>query len=446
MARIRSFSLILCFLTQLLFSTSEAYRHRHLRRTYLYRSRTHAVESTTPQVVDAEQQTIAYLKGELDSKLALRDTVIKVLYRGTRPVGERCGGDSQQDDQSNGNSDDTAGDPSIDDLRQQLDDIKQTLQSLQELLSSSLGISLGTSTSRAMATSTSSYTLSNATSSDSRASPSTASTRHPLAASTSPSSSTSASQATSASTSTSSATSHSATTTISPRTPTPQTSTSNRYIFDPLSSSNVAVYYGQTDMTSTVPLTTVCSDPNVDIIILAFVNKLSTGPAGYPTLNMGAKCWAATSAQISAGATGLIDCVGDGFASQVQACQGMGKKVMLSIGGAVGYSETTIANEGDAVRIADNIWNLFGAGGLDDPTIMPMRPFGNVVFDGFDIGELPFRSPIPLTQNQANAKPRQRKRPHNPLAPPNLHPPHPPPNLHPAVRPTLLPLRNPPVP
>ncbi len=156
-----------------------------------------------------------------------------------------------------------------------------------------------------------------------------------------------------------------------------------------MSTSNVAVYYGQTDQTSNVPLSTICTDPDVDIIILAFINRLSVGAAGYPGLNLGAKCWAANYAQQSAGAVGLIDCISDGFSQQVKNCQNTGKKVLLSIGGAVGYSETTIPSQQDAVRIADNIWNLFGAGGMDDDTIMAIRPFGNFIFDGFDIGKHP---------------------------------------------------------
>ncbi len=104
---------------------------------------------------------------------------------------------------------------------------------------------------------------------------------------------------------------------------------------------------------------------------------------------MGANCWAATSAQVNAGATGLIDCVSDGFANQVKECQNIGKKVLLSIGGAVGYSETRINSAGDAVRIADNIWNLFGEGGMNDDSIFAIRPFGDVIVDGFDIGKKP---------------------------------------------------------
>ena len=160
--------------------------------------------------------------------------------------------------------------------------------------------------------------------------------------------------------------------------------TSSASSFDPMSSSNVAVYYGQTDQTSNVPLTTICADPNVDIVVLAFVTTFYTPfPTGnYPTLNMGSHCWAASSAQVSAGATGLIDCVSDGFAGLVRDCQTMyGKKVFLSLGGAIAYSDTRIPNDTMANSLADTLWDLFlGGSGLES-----IRPFGDVVLDGIDI-------------------------------------------------------------
>lgn len=160
--------------------------------------------------------------------------------------------------------------------------------------------------------------------------------------------------------------------------------TPSAYIFNPTSSSNVAVYYGQTDQTSSVTLTEVCSDPSVDIVILAFINNFFTPyPTGpYPTLNLGPECWAASSAQISAGATGLIDCVSDGFAELIRSCQRThGKKVLLSLGGAVGYSDTRILNDTMANAFADTLWDLF----LGGNRLESIRPFGDVVLDGIDI-------------------------------------------------------------
>ena len=167
--------------------------------------------------------------------------------------------------------------------------------------------------------------------------------------------------------------------------PTSSANRSDPYVFDPMAGDNVVVYYGQTTQTSTVPLTQICADPEVDVVILAFVTTLF-GPGGWPTLNMGPHCWAASAAQSQAGATSLIDCVSDGFADHVQQCQDVGKKVMLSLGGALGYSDTTIPSDRDAEMLASKLWNLF-LGGTEIPATNAIRPFGNVVLDGIDIGE-----------------------------------------------------------
>jgi hypothetical protein len=160
---------------------------------------------------------------------------------------------------------------------------------------------------------------------------------------------------------------------------------SDPYVFNAMANDNVVVYYGQTTQTSAVPLTQVCADPNVDLVILAFVPTFF-GPGGWPTLNMGPHCWAASAAQSQAGATGLIDCVSDGFAHQVRQCQDAGKKVLLSLGGAQSYSDTTIPSDQDAEMLASKLWNLF-LGGMDIPQTNAIRPFGDVVLDGIDIGK-----------------------------------------------------------
>ena len=160
------------------------------------------------------------------------------------------------------------------------------------------------------------------------------------------------------------------------------TSNSTSYTFDPMASTNVAVYYGQANITGEVRLDTICKDPSVDIVVLAFITDIDSGN-GYPTLNLGdAGCYAATTAQTAAGATGLIDCT-EVVTPQIETCQSIGKPVMLSFGGAEGYSQTTIPNATAAVEYADTLWKLFGQGtGLES-----IRPFGNVSLDGFDIGK-----------------------------------------------------------
>jgi hypothetical protein len=355
MVRMHSLSLLIYLVLQLLLTnTSHAYQHRHLRRTALYHSKGHGAENVGQQEPNAVQQRIKALQTDLEAKLALRESAIQLLDLKGSLKEKRRGSQSGEDD---GND---WGSSTLEELQRAIDALNREIQALFELLSAKLGTLSGTTTSSATATST--VTQYYTTFASSSSTPITCTTD-------------TSSNATTVRT----ITRYDTALTSASSTSSPTASTVSRSNFDPMSTSNVAVYYGQTDQTSSVPLLTICSDPDVDIIILAFINRLSTGPAGYPGLNLGAKCWAANYAQQSAGATGLIDCISDGFAQQVKNCQSTGKKVLLSIGGAVGYSETTIPSEQDAVRIADNIWNLFGAGGIDDDDIMAIRPFGDLV-------------------------------------------------------------------
>ncbi len=156
--------------------------------------------------------------------------------------------------------------------------------------------------------------------------------------------------------------------------------------FDPMARGNVAVYYGQSDMTTQVPLSTVCDDPNVDIIILAFV-IISFTPGGWPTLNLGPLCSSATTAQLQAGAAGLLDCTSNSFSTLIRQCQANGKKILLSLGGAT--AEFEITDDNLAEELAQTLWNLF-LGGTNNSTTNGLRPFGvDVVLDGIDIGGSP---------------------------------------------------------
>ncbi|KKY22805.1 putative glycoside hydrolase family 18 protein [Phaeomoniella chlamydospora] len=167
-------------------------------------------------------------------------------------------------------------------------------------------------------------------------------------------------------------------TSTSPSSTSSSTSTSASYKFNPMSSSNVAVYYGQSNITSSVRLDTICEDSSVDIVVLAFITEFDTG-SGYPALNLGGSgCWAATTAQTSAGATGLIDCT-ENVSPQIETCQSLGKPVLLSIGGA--SSSVTIPSQTASLEYAASLWRLFGEG-TGNETI---RPFGSVVLDGFDM-------------------------------------------------------------
>jgi chitinase len=115
----------------------------------------------------------------------------------------------------------------------------------------------------------------------------------------------------------------------------------------------------------------------VDIVILAFLTEFF-GPGGFPKVNFGATCGGQTSEMNSAGASGLLHC--PELASQISQCQSLGKKVLLSLGGALAVS--AFPSEGQASEFATTLWNLFGAGTGVDPGL---RPFGSVTLDGFDV-------------------------------------------------------------
>ncbi|KAI9880790.1 MAG: hypothetical protein M1830_000226 [Pleopsidium flavum] len=153
-------------------------------------------------------------------------------------------------------------------------------------------------------------------------------------------------------------------------------STNSTYKFNATASDNVAVYFGQSGATGMTNLTKMCLDPNVDIVILAFLVTFF-GPGGYPSINFGAAC-AGQTPQMQAQASGLLDC--GALASQIARCQSLGKKLFLSLGGYV--STTSFQNDMQATKFAETLWNLFGAGTDLDPGL---RPFGKVKIDGFDI-------------------------------------------------------------
>ena len=54
--------------------------------------------------------------------------------------------------------------------------------------------------------------------------------------------------------------------------------------------------------------------------------------------------------------------------------------MLVSLGGY--YSNVTFASDTEAIQLAQNLWDLFGAG---DGLNASLRPFGSIVVDGFDL-------------------------------------------------------------
>lgn len=152
---------------------------------------------------------------------------------------------------------------------------------------------------------------------------------------------------------------------------------SSKSTFNAQSSGNLAVYYGQSPATEKYTLDQMCQDDNVDIVVLAFLTTFY-GPAGQPIINFGpATGGTPTLGAQKINATGLLD--SPFLAKNITTCQTLGKKVLLSLGGASGT--TNFTSDAQASKFATNLWNLFGGGMTDSD----MRPFGKVVIDGFDI-------------------------------------------------------------
>lgn len=149
--------------------------------------------------------------------------------------------------------------------------------------------------------------------------------------------------------------------------------------FNAKAKDNVAVYYGQSPATNQVTLAKLCSDDNVNIIILAFLSEFFTA-GGLPTMDFGPACGGQSSEMIAKGATGMLQC--GQMATDIATCQSSGKKVLLSLGGAT--AQTAFTGDAQAKSFASTLWDLFGAGtGLD----AGLRPFGNTKIDGFDVGK-----------------------------------------------------------
>lgn len=129
----------------------------------------------------------------------------------------------------------------------------------------------------------------------------------------------------------------------------------------------VGVYWGQNGNEGS--LVEACATGNYQIVNIAFLSSFGSGQS--PVLNLAGHCDPA-----AAGCTKL--------SPEIRACQSLGIKVLLSIGGASGsYS---LNSTDDAANVAEYLWNNFLGGRSRS------RPLGDVVLDGIDFeidGNLP---------------------------------------------------------
>ncbi|CAB4255858.1 similar to Saccharomyces cerevisiae YLR286C CTS1 Endochitinase, required for cell separation after mitosis [Maudiozyma barnettii] len=137
------------------------------------------------------------------------------------------------------------------------------------------------------------------------------------------------------------------------------------YAFDNNAQNNVAVYWGQNSHGSQESLATYCQSSDADIFLLSFADAFPT-----ITLNFANAC-----SETFADDSGLLHC--SQIAADIATCQSLGKKVLLSLGGASGAYGFT--DNSQAETFAQTLWDTFAEG-----TGVTNRPFDSAIVDGFD--------------------------------------------------------------
>lgn len=122
---------------------------------------------------------------------------------------------------------------------------------------------------------------------------------------------------------------------------------------------DLVTYWGQNGNEGT--LAQACQSGNYNILILSFLSVF--GESQQPQLNLAGHCDA------SAGTC-------TGLTSDIQTCQSLGIKVLLSIGGAT--STYGLTSTDDATSVATYLWNNYLGGQSTS------RPLGSAVLDGID--------------------------------------------------------------
>lgn len=123
--------------------------------------------------------------------------------------------------------------------------------------------------------------------------------------------------------------------------------------------SSVNVYWGQAGMDN---LGTVCqNDDSFDYITLGFIDisPENGGESGYPGNNFAGHCWASYYSHNGVQSQLLSEC--PYLTPGIKACQDLGKKVLLSIGGAyTSGSNYTVSSYEKGQEFGSFIWGAFG--------------------------------------------------------------------------------------
>ncbi|TGJ79110.1 hypothetical protein E0Z10_g9656 [Xylaria hypoxylon] len=140
--------------------------------------------------------------------------------------------------------------------------------------------------------------------------------------------------------------------------------------FSSSATSNIAVYWGQNSAggaSTQSRLKEYCTDNGINVINISFLVSIKTPSVNFASASD--KCTAISG-------TSLLKC--PEIEDDIKYCQGQGKTIMLSIGGAT-YTEGGFSDSASAIASANTVWGLFGSS-----TGTANRPFGSAVVDGFD--------------------------------------------------------------
>lgn len=133
--------------------------------------------------------------------------------------------------------------------------------------------------------------------------------------------------------------------------------------FSASGNSNVVLYWGQNSGQNQQSLGEYCQSTAADMYVISFLNSFPT-----TSLNI-VSCYSTFDG------SDLLHC--PDIAADIKTCQSLGKKVLLSLGGAVG--SYGFSSNSDAEDYAVTLWNMFGGGSADQ------RPFDDAIVDGFDL-------------------------------------------------------------
>lgn len=147
--------------------------------------------------------------------------------------------------------------------------------------------------------------------------------------------------------------------------------------FNPESSRNVAVYWGQNSgEVGQERLAYYCNNASIDIINLAFINGITPVTVNFAS--------ASNQCTKSSNSTSLLLC--REIEEDIKACHKKDKTILISMGGKTSTAPDW-STDSDVERSAKLIWGMFGP--VTSTTVD--RPFGTAVVDGFDFD---FETPI----------------------------------------------------